>query len=316
MKKVAIVTASHKRLMCQEARQMLTDAGFSLVCNDTGRRLDRDEQKALIKDADAIIAGTETYDEEMLAGCENLKVVTRFGVGTDNFDLDTMKKMGLEVGVIANYNAVAEFAVTLMLGVLKNLPLQDAAVRRAAWDRSATRELTAKTVGILGFGRIGRRVAELLKGFDVKLLAYDPYPNEQAAKERGVELVSFEEVLEQSDIVSLHLPYMDQTHHLIDEAAIRKMKEGAYLINTARGPLVDEVALSRALQSGKLLGAGLDVYEIEPITAENPFIPLKNTVLTPHVSALTFETNYNGGIICAQSIINVFNGGKPLYPLW
>ena len=316
MKKVAIVTASHKRLICQEARQMLTDAGFSLVCNDTGRRLNREEQKALIKDADAIIAGTETYDEEMLAGCENLKVVTRFGVGTDNFDLNTMKKMGLEVGVIANYNAVAEFAVTLMLGVLKNLPLQDAAVRRASWDRSATRELTAKTVGILGFGRIGRRVAELLKGFDVKLLAYDPYPNEQAAKERGVELVSFEEVLEQSDIVSLHLPYMEQTHHLIDEAAISKMKEGAYLINTARGPLVDEAALSKALQSGKISGAGLDVYETEPITAENPFIALKNTVLTPHVSALTFETNYNGGIICAQSIINVFNGGKPLYPLW
>lgn len=314
--KVAIPTRSHKKLICDEARKILTDAGFELVCNDTGRRLNREEQKELIRGAYAIIAGTEIYDEEMLSDLPELKVMARFGVGTDNFDLKVMKEMGLEVGVIANHNAVAEFALTLMLSVLKNLPLQDAAARRASWDRVSTRELTAKTVGLLGFGRIGRRVAELLKGFDVNILAYDPYPNEQAAAERGVKLVSFDEVIAQSDIVSLHLPYMDSTHHIIDAAAIARMKDGAYLINTARGPLVDEAALAEALMSGKLTGAGVDVYETEPILPDNPLIPLTNTVMTPHVSALTYETNYNGGIICAQSIVNVLNGGKPLYPLW
>ena len=314
--KVAMVTPSHRKLLCDEARKMLTDAGFELVGNDTGRRFNREEQKALIKDADAIIAGTEIYDAEMLEGCDNLKAMLRFGVGTDNFDLEAMKAAGIQVGVIANYNAVAEFAVTLMLSVLKNLPLQDGAARQASWNRYPTRELTGKTVGLLGFGRIGKRVAELLKGFDVNVLAYDPYPNEEAAKERGVKLVTFDEGLEQSDIVSLHLPYTDETHHIIDGAAIEKMKQGAYLINTARGPLADEAALAEALKSGRLSGAGVDVYEKEPFVPEKPLIPLVNTVLTPHVSALTYETNYNGGIICAQSIINVFNGGKPLYSLW
>ncbi|MBQ1208178.1 MAG: phosphoglycerate dehydrogenase [Lachnospiraceae bacterium] len=316
MKKVAILSSSHKKLICDEARQILIDAGFELVCNDTGRRLNREEQKEMIQGVYGIIAGTEVYDAEMLAGLDELKVVSRFGVGTDNFDLKVMKEMGLEVGVIANHNAVAEFALTLMLSVMKNLPLQDKAARNASWNRASTRELTAKTVGLLGFGRIGRRVAELLKGFDVNILAYDPYPNEQAAAERGVKMVSFEEVITQSDIVSLHLPYMESTHHIIDAKAIASMKDGAYLINTARGPLVDENALAEALKAGKLTGAGVDVYETEPILPDNPLIPLANTVMTPHVSALTYETNYNGGIICAQSIVNVLNGGKPLYPLW
>ena len=109
---------------------------------------------------------------------------------------------------------------------------------------------------------------------------------------------------------------MESTHHIIDAKAIASMKDGAYLINTARGPLVDENALAEALKAGKLTGAGVDVYETEPILPDNPLIPLANTVMTPHVSALTYETNYNGGIICAQSIVNVLNGGKPLYPLW
>ena len=314
--KVVIPTRNHKKIFNDEARQILTDAGFEVVCNETGRKLSPEEQKEMIKDAFGVIAGTEEYDADMIAGCHELKVVSRFGVGTDNFDLKAMKAAGIQVGVIANHNAVAEFALTLMLSVMKNLPVQDATARRAGWERASTRELTAKTVGILGFGRIGRRVAELLKGFNVTILAYDPYPNPEAAEERGVKLVSFAEVLSQSDIVSLHLPYTEETHHLIDAAAIAKMKDGAYLINTARGPLVDESALADALKSGKLTGAGVDVYEIEPIVSENPLIPLSNTVLTPHVSALTYETNYNGAIICAQSIVNVLKGGKPLYPLW
>ena len=315
-KTVALMTRHHSTLICQEARQLLLDAGFEIISNDTGRILNPEEQKALIKDAYAIIAGTEKYNRDMLLGCNHLKVVTRFGVGTDNFDLNTMREMGLEVGVIANYNAVAEFALTLMLNVLKNQQNYDPAVRQGLWSRFPMRELSKKTIGLVGFGRIGRRLAELLTGFDVKILAYDPYMNEQAAKERNVIPTTLEALLEQSDIISLHLPSTPQTYHMINSDMIQKMKDGAYLVNTARGSLVDEKALYEALCSGKLCGAGLDVYEQEPVTAENPLFSLKNTVLAPHVSALTYETNYNGGIICAQSIINVANGEKPLYPLW
>lgn len=315
-KKVAFMTRHHSTLICEEARELLKEAGFEIVSNDTGRILSREEQKALIRDAYAIIAGTEKYDREMLEGCDNLKVVTRFGVGTDNFDLQTMREMGLQVGVIANYNAVAEFALTLILSVMKNLPRYDTAVREGKWSRYSMRELTGKTVGLVGFGRIGRRLAELLSGFDVMILAYDPFINEEAAKQRKVQVADLEELLAKSDVVSLHLPSTKETHHLINTETIHKMKDGAYLINTARGSLVDEHALYDALVSGKLSGASLDVFEKEPVIRDNPLFGLENTVLAPHVSALTYETNYNGGLICAESIIRVANGEKPVYPLW
>ncbi len=227
-----------------------------------------------------------------------------------------MREMGIEAGVIANHNAVAEFTLTLMLSVMKNLQRYDPSVRKGSWSRFSMRELHGKTVGIVGFGRIGRRLAELLSGFGVTILVYDPYLNDQVVKERSAIPVKLDVLLEKSDIVSLHLPSTPQTFHMFDEKIISKMKLGAYLINTARGALIDEKALYDALTSGKLSGAALDVYEQEPVTADNPLFTLSNTVLAPHVSALTYETNYNGGIICAQSIINVAQGGKPLYPLW
>lgn len=177
-------------------------------------------------------------------------------------------------------------------------------------------ELGGKTVGLVGFGRIGRRLAELLTGFNVTILAYDPYMNEEAAKERNVIPVSFEELLEKSDVVSLHLPSSKETNHLFNAETIEKMKDGAYLVNTARGTLVDEKALYDALVNKKLSGAALDVYEKEPITPDNPLFELDNIVLAPHVSALTYETNYNGAIICAESIVRVARGEKPVYPFF
>ena len=314
--KIAFPFRHHATLICDEARQMLIDAGFELICNDTGRKLNREEQKSLIKDAFAVVAGTEIYDRDMLEGCHNLKAILRFGVGTDNFDLKAMRERGIQVGVIANHNAVAEFALTLILSTMKNLPLYDSAVRRGGWDRYPMRELSHKTVGLIGFGRIGRRLAEMLQGFNVELLAYDPYMNLQEAKRLGVKAVEVDELLGQADVVSLHLPLTEKTRHIMDKAAIDKMKDGAYLINTARGQLIDEAALVEALRLGKLAGAGLDVYEAEPVTAGNPLFGLENNCLAPHVSALSYETNYNGGIICAQSIINVLHGGKPIYSLF
>lgn len=312
---VALMTRHHATLICQEAQQILLDAGFEIVSNDTGRILSREEQKALIKDAYAIIAGTEKYDADMLCECNNLKAVLRFGVGTDNFDLDTMKKMGIQVGVIANHNAVAEFALTLILATMKNLSQLDHAVRQGLWSRFSMRELSEKVVGIVGFGRIGRRLAELLGGFGAEILAYDPNMDEQAAAQRNVTPVSLQELLNRSDVVSLHLPSTPQTHHLINEDMIAEMKDGAYLINTSRGGLVDETALLEALRTGKLAGVGLDVFEQEPVTADNPLLALPGNALAPHAAALSYETNYNGGIICAQSIVQVWHGGRPLYPL-
>lgn len=313
--KVAIPFKHQSTLVCDEARELLRDAGFEIVCNE-GIDMTREQQKEMIRDAYGIMAGIEPYDADMLSVCENLKCVVRFGVGTDNFDLEAMKKMGLEVGVISNKNAVAEFALTLILACIKNLIPYDRTVREGNWDRYSMTELTGKTVGLLGFGRIGKRLAELLQSFDVMILVYDPFLDNEAAKKLNVIPASFEEVLAQSDIVSVHVPSTKETYHLLNEQAFAKMKDGAVLINTARGALVDEDALVAALKSGKLSAAGIDVYEHEPITKDNPLFALSNVVAAPHVAALTYETNYNGGMISAQSIINVLNGGKPLFPLW
>ena len=294
---------------------MLMDAGFELVCNETGDRLPREEQKAMIADAFAVIAGTEKYDEDMLSAAKNLKVVIRFGVGTDNFDLEAMRSRGIAVGVIANYNSVAEFALTLLLGMIKNLPKFDATVREGKWTRYPMRELSGKTVGIVGFGRIGRRLGQLLKGFDVNLMVHDPFMPADAISDFGATPATLEQLLQQSDVVSLHLPATPATHHMMNAETLGLMKPGAYLVNTSRGALIDEKALYDALVSGKLSGAALDVYETEPVVMGNPLFDLDNIVLAPHVSAMSFETNYNGGIICAQSIIYVLNGNKPVYPI-
>lgn len=310
---VAFPFRHHSTLVSEDAKKMLVDAGFELVCNDTGRKLDRDEQKALIADAFAVIAGTEIYDDDMLAAAPNLKLVVRFGVGTDNFDLEAMKRRGIAVGVISNNNSVAEFAVALILGIMKNLHLFDNAVRQGQWSRFTMHELKAKTVGILGFGRIGKRLAELLSGFDVELVAYDPYMNEEDAKRLNVKPVTLDELLSSSDVVSLHIPATPETYHLINRETIAKMKDGVYLINTSRGALIDEAALKEALEAGKVAGAALDVFEKEPVTKDLTLNSLDNILLAPHVAALSVETNYNAGMTCAESVIRVFHGGTPLY---
>ena len=307
---------SQKALFCQEARQMLLDAGFALRCNETGNRPTPEELKEMLSGAFAVVAGTEKYTADVIRAGDSLKAVIRFGVGTDNFDLAAMKEMGLEVGVITNYNSVAEFALTLMLGLLKNLPRFDSAVRAGQWARFPMEELGGKTVGILGFGRIGRRLAELLRGFGVTILACDPFLPEDAIRAAGAEPVDMEDILGRSDILSLHLPHTPETYHLINRQTIAKMKDGACLVNTARGALVDEEALCEALTQGKLRGAALDVFEKEPADKENPLFALPNVVAAPHVSALSRETNYNGSLICAESIIRVARGEKPCYPIW
>ena len=158
-------------------------------------------------------------------------------------------------------------------------------------------------------------IPELLKGFDTKLLAYDPFIPQETIQACGAEPVTMEQLLQRSDVVSLHMPSTPDTYHLINAETLAMMKDGAYLVNTARGALVDEKALYEALTSGKLSGAALDVFEKEPITKDNPLFTLDNAVFAPHVSALSFETNYNGSIICAESIIRVYRGENPVYPV-
>ena len=315
--KIAFPFRHHSTLVCPEAKQMLMDAGFDLVCNNTGKKLSRQAQMDMVQDAFGIVAGTEQYDAQMVAAAKSCQVIVRFGVGLDNFDLAAMQAQGIQVGIIENKNAVAEFVLAIILDLLKKLPRYDAVLRQGnQWPRYPMEELSGKTLGIIGFGRIGIRLVELLQGFSLRILAYDPYVDSQRIRQHKVEPTDLNTLLAQSDIVSLHLPATPETHHFINRETLGKMKVGAYLVNSARGELVDESALIHALETGKLAGAGLDVFEVEPIEPNTPLLSIKQTVLSPHVAALTEETNYNAGIISAKSIISVYHGGRPLYPVF
>lgn len=314
-KRVAIPFYEHPQLFTPEARKLLTDSGFEIVSHDTGKPISKQELIALVKDAYASVVGVEVYSKEVLEVAPKLRVLTRFGVGMDNIDLNFCRERGIRVARSVNFNAVAETTISLILASMKNTAWYDRSVRNGNWSRRTSYELRGKNVSLIGFGRIGKRVAELLSGFGVHILAYDPYMDEEEAKRLHVCPVSMETALSEGDVISLHLPHTPQTSHLIDASAFAKMKDGVFFINTARGAIVDEDALCEALQKGKIRAAGLDVYAKEPLEADHPLRKMENVVLLPHIAAASYEGNRNTALICARSIIAVSEGREPEYPV-
>ena len=313
--KVAVPSNTIAGMMVPEAVELLEKEGFDVVMNRTGRRLDREETKEMLKDAFAVIAGTEKYDEELLRSCECLRLIQRFGVGYDNLDLKTIDELGIKVGITSNYNAVAEYALALILAMLRQLPAHDRIARSGRWNRLSQHELSDKTVAVLGFGRIGKRVAKLLSAFGCTILVCDKYLDKEEAERLGAVPCSFEEAVSGADIISLHMPGSPENVHIIDRTAISHMKDGAYIVNTGRGNLIDEEALYEALRDGKLAGAALDVFEREPLSADSPLLTLDNLIVSPHAAALTHEANHNGFMISARSVVRVRDGLDPEIPL-
>ena len=306
---------SFPSLVGEKTAQELENAGFRVAANLTGRKLTDAEMQGLTKDAFAIIAGSERYSRDLIRAAKNLRLILRFGVGLDNFDLDAIRERGILLGVIRNDQAVAEHALMLMLSVLRQAPARDHEIRSGVWNHTPLHELRGKTVGLLGFGRIGQSVAALLQSFRVTLLAADPFFDQEAGKRLHVTEAGFEELLKKSDILSLHLPDKKENENLLNETAFSFMKPGAFLINTARGKLVDENALLKALESGRLAGAGLDVFRTEPLPKDSPLLSAPNLVLSPHTAALTVETNEEACRTVVSSVIRVFYGQEPDYPV-
>ncbi|MDG0813337.1 phosphoglycerate dehydrogenase [Cohnella rhizosphaerae] len=311
--KKVLVTATNYSALCAEAKQLLEDAGCEIVENQLGRPHTYEELIPLVGDIDAVVAGVDTWDEAVFKHAPKLKAIARFGVGVDNIDLAQAKAYGIQVTNVpgGNANAVAELTVGLILSMMRNIPALQESAKRAYWDRRVGVELAGRTVGLLGFGNIAQMVARKLQGFDVKLIAYDKFPSAAKAEALGVELVDSDEVLKQSDVVSMHLPSLKETHHMMSDAQFGLMKESAYFVNTARGALVDEQALYRALQGGRIAGAAIDVYEREPVAADNPLLKLDNLLATPHTAAETEETYRRVGLATAQALLDVFEGRKP-----
>ena len=314
MKKV-LITTTHYSELCPEAKKMLLENGCELIENMTDTpMLPFEELKGLVGDIDAAIVGLDLWNEDILAYAKRLSVIAKFGVGTDTIDLNAAKAHGVKVinARGGNSNAVAELALGFMLSLLRSIPMSNADVKTGGWKRYIGAELCSKTVGLLGFGDIARRVAKKARGFDATVVAYDKYPNNEAAEELGVKLVgSMDELLAVSDIVSIHVPAIPENERLMNEAAFAKMKQGSYFINTARGMLVDEQALCNALESGHLAGAATDVYCTEPLLEGNPLREIDQLICTGHMGADTYDAYRNVSLITAKGVLNALNGIEP-----
>ncbi|TBL76518.1 phosphoglycerate dehydrogenase [Paenibacillus thalictri] len=308
-----LVTATNYSVLCAEAKQLLEQNHCELIENQLGRPHTFEELKLLVGDIDGVIAGVDTWDEEVFRIALKLKVIARFGVGVDNIDLVKACEYGVQVTNVpgGNANAVAELTVGLILAAVRNIPALDQSAKRGYWDRHVGTELAGKTIGLLGFGNIAQMVARKLQGFDVNIIAYDKYPNETKAKELNVSLASFEDVLRQSDIVSMHMPSLKETFKVMSFAQFSMMKPTAAFVNTARGALVDEDALYDALQSSRIAGAAIDVYQQEPVSPDNPLFRLNNMITTPHTAAETYETYHKVSLVTAQAVLDVLSGKKP-----
>ncbi len=290
--------------IAQEGVEYLKKEGFEVV-DLTG--VPKDELPKHIGDLDAIIIRSATkVRKEFIDAAKNLKVIGRAGVGLDNVDVDYAKSKGIKVLNTpgATSISVAELVIGLILAVMRKIAYADRGMRRGEWPKKKCKgiEMYGKTLGIIGIGRIGREVAKRAKAFGMKIIYYDVFKlDDRTASELGVEYRDLDDLIEEADVITLHVPLLPETKHMINAERIAKMKDGAIVINAARGGVVDEEALYEALKSGKLYGAALDVYEHEPLK-ESKLFELDNIVLTPHIGAQAKEGQTRAGIEIAQKV--------------
>lgn len=280
--------------------------GYGPAATDLGRIVER---------VDAILIRTGRLDAAMLSNARRCRIIARRGVGVDNIDVTTATALGIPVAITVNANAttVAEHVFALALAVLHNVVLGDRAVRAARFasrDRLVGYDLSGRRLGLIGVGRIGREVIRIARrGFGMPVIAYDPFSPVDAESDPGIDVAhTLEAVLRGSDIVSVHTPLSDTTRGLLDSAAFRRMKQGAIVINTARGGIVDEHALAAALRDHHLAGAGIDVFATEPPPADHPLFALDNVVVTPHYAGLTTESVERMSWASVNAVIDVLDG--------
>lgn len=273
---------------------------------DVKPKLPPTELKKVIKEYDALIVRSETkVTSDIILSAKKLKIIGRAGVGLDNVDVDAASKKGIIVmnAPAGNTISTAEHTMSLMLAMSRNIPQAYMSMREGKWDRKKFMgtELYNKTLGIIGLGRIGAEVAKRALSFKMKVVAYDPYLSEEKAKKMDVELVDLEALLKKSDYITVHTPLTTETRHLIGRDEFKIMKNGVRMINCARGGIVDEKALDEALESGKVAGAALDVYEKEP-PVDSPLLKRQAVITTPHLGASTEEAQINVAIDIAESV--------------
>ena len=290
-------------LATQGIEILQSQEGFSV---DMKVKLPPEELKKIIKDYDALIVRSGTkVTADILSNAKKLKIIGRAGVGIDNVDVAAASKQGIIVmnAPAGNTISTAEHTVSMILALSRNIPQAYASMKEGKWDRKKFMgtELYGKVLGIVGLGRIGAEVARRALSFKMKILGFDPYLSEDKARKMDIELVDFNKLLKNSDYITVHTPLTGETKHIISKDEIKQMKDGARVINCARGGIVDEEALNEGLESGKVGGAALDVYEKEPPT-DSPLVKRSNVITTPHLGASTEEAQVNVAIDIAESV--------------
>ena len=270
-----------------------------------------------LREATAVIVSMEAVNEAYLAKAPKLKVVARFGVGYDTVDVEACTRRRVYVTHTPDVlsAAVADITWALILGFMRRIPEADRFTREE-WGKKARGfpfgwDLPGKTLGFLGLGRIGAEAAKRAQGFDVKMIYHDPAPRPDLEKLYGIKPVGFEELLRTSDILSIHVPLIPSTRHIIGERELAMMKPAALIVNTSRGPVVDQDALTEALVEKRIAGAALDVFEAEPIPLGHPLLKLDNVVVTPHIASATWETRRRMAERCAESVKTLLEGKRP-----
>ena len=280
------------------------------------RRYSEAELAEALKDCDAVmITSRDRITRALIEGAPRLKVISKFGARPEKVDMEAAAEHGIKVlsTPLANPDSVAEHVILLILAINRRLCEVSSQVRGGEWRNRVTAgtELHGKVVGLVGFGNVGGQVAKRLHGFNVRVVAYDPWADKTKAAALNVDLVDLDELLRTSDVVSLHAMVTSDNHHMIGQAQLALMKPTSILINTARGPLVDESALLRALQEHRIAGAGLDVYEEEPVLASNPLLKLDNVLPTPHTAAHTKEASDREITWAVDDVRRVLLGDAP-----
>lgn len=298
----------------QKPWDVLAKAGCEIVRADMSQKITEERLIDLLSGVEGAIVGVVPMTARVINASPTLRVVSMHGVGYDYVDLEAARTRGVIVANCPGTNdqAVADLAIGLMLSAARRIPFADRDLRSGVWGGYIGTELWNKTLGLVGLGRIGRGVAKRALGFDVRVLAFDPYVTSEAARSVGAELAALDRVVAEADFLSLHAVLTEETRGIIDEALLNQMRPNAYLINTSRGGLVDEEALYRALNEHRIAGAALDAFALEPPTG-SPLFALDNVVATPHIGGHTTEAIERVGVMAAENVISALLTGEPLH---
>lgn len=310
-----LITASPIRETGQKAEQLLRERGCNLIYPQRLGFLSEEELLQNLEDIDAVLASVDQYSARVLESKEasRLKIISRWGVGYDSIHVDKATDLGIVIGYTPGMlnDAVAEYTVGLIFALARGIHEGHYTMKQDQWTPSWGREVVGKTLGLIGCGRIGQTVAQMALAFRMKVIAFDPHPSEEM-RQGGVSFVPLDELLETSDFITMHAAVTAETQGLLNSERINKMKKSAYLINTARGALVDEEALLQALRAENIAGAALDVFHREPLPTGHPLRNTPRLLLTPHQASYTLETGERVSLAAAQTIVDLMQERRPL----